>query len=181
MTDPIHDRPDGLPESGAAPAPAALPQAAQHIGELLSFRLSRLAQANDRNGQANLKTTYGLSLLEWRTLGLTHALQQPRFGEITACLSVDKGQLSRAVKALMERGLLETLPDETDRRGIRLRLSAAGASCHQSALDYARSRNTVMLSCLSRDEIQALEHMMDRLEASTPGLSPCLKPDKPCC
>lgn len=72
----------------------------------------------------------------FRPLGLTNgqfsllmALNRPEpptIGQLAPFLAMDRTTLTALVKPLERRGLLEVLPDDSDRRKRRLRLSAEG-------------------------------------------------------
>ena len=148
---------------GSTPAPS---DNAHDIRDLVSFRLSRLVHINNRTGEKRFKTAHNLNLLDWSTLGLTYALDEPYFGDITRYLNVDKGQLSRSVKTLVAAELIESIPDSQDKRRTRLRLTEVGRVRHQEILDYAKSRNDIVLSCLSPQQVEQLDHLLGLLEAS---------------
>lgn len=62
----------------------------------------------------------------------------PRMGEVAEVLAMDRTTLTAALKPLERRGLVEVLPDETDRRTRRLRLTDAGRSVLVEALPVWR-------------------------------------------
>ena len=123
-----------------------------------------LAAANDRMGQRWLKASFDLRVLEWRLLGLTAALEPVRFGTVARRLLIDKGQLSRLVKTLVERGLIETVPDENDQRMIRLKTTDKGRTLHDRALLTAYARNDVIVSALTEAETETLFGLLDKLQ-----------------
>ena len=147
----------------------AAPVVAHHPGigdirDLLTFRLATLAAANDRMGQVWLKSVFGLRLVEWRILGLTAAMEPVRFGDIARRLLIDKGQLSRQVKELVERELIKTVRDKDDQRTIRLVTTASGRALHDRALVMAYARNDVIVSALTEKETETLFRLLDKLQ-----------------
>jgi DNA-binding MarR family transcriptional regulator len=134
------------------------------IRDLLTFRIAMLAAANDRMGQTWLKSDFDLRVLEWRVLGLTAALEPVRFGAIARRLLVDKGQLSRLVKSLVVRGLIETMPDDEDQRTVRLMATPSGRRLHEQALAKALARNDVIVSALTAKETGTLFRLLDKLQ-----------------
>jgi DNA-binding MarR family transcriptional regulator len=137
------------------------------IRELLSFRLWRLTNINDRIAQRLLRERFGISLPEWRILGVTAAREPVRVGALLAELAMDKGQASRLMKALSGRGLIESVPDRHDQRRLVLSLTPAGRQLHDRVLAFARERNDVVLSHLSPE---TAAHLMAALEALSPAL-----------
>ncbi len=62
--------------------------------------------------------------------------------EISEMRMLSKGNVSRAVDGLIQRGLLKRLPDQADRRRVHLLLTDASApiveSIHDAAMDFMR-------------------------------------------
>ena len=153
--------------SGAATSGAAQP--ARHppvddIRDLLTFRLAMLAATGDRLGADWLLRQHGLRLQEWRVLGVVTAMAPVRFGAVAHALLVDKGRLSRVVKGLAGRGLLEAEADVADGRTLLLRPSAAGRLLHDRVLQGALERNQRVLAALSPAEARTLFALLDRLQ-----------------
>ncbi len=156
-----------MPSATATVRPTLQPARHPGIGDirdLLTFRIAMLAAANDRMGQNWLKSSFDLRVLEWRLLGLTAALEPVRFGAVARRLLIDKGQLSRLVKTLVERGLIETVPDEEDQRMIRLTTTEKGRTLHDRALLTAYARNDVVVSALTGAATETLFRLIDQLQ-----------------
>lgn len=133
------------------------------IRDALSFRIARMAAINERAGGIYFQTELGLRLNEWRVLGLVAASGTAAFSDIRDQLLIDKGQLSRVVRTLVDRGLLESRPSESDARQITLALTADGRALHDRAIGFTAERNDSMVSVLSAAECRQLHDMLDRL------------------
>ncbi|MDQ0314268.1 MarR family winged helix-turn-helix transcriptional regulator [Amorphus orientalis] len=138
--------------------------AVDDIRDLVTFRIAMLAATSDRVGQAWMKARFGLSILLWRVLGIVAALEPVRFGEVGHALNLDKGQLSRLVKSLIERGLIEATASEADQRVTILRLTAHGRTVHGEVLEIAKARNNAVLSALDGAEVETLLRLLDKLQ-----------------
>ena len=138
--------------------------AVDDIRGLLTFRIAMLAAANDRMGQSWLQGDFGLRILEWRVLGLVSAMQPVRFGAVARTLLVDKGQLSRLVKQLVERGLIASGADREDQRNVLLSLTDRGRTLHEEVLAVALARNDLVLAALSGEEASMLFRLLDKLQ-----------------
>lgn len=138
--------------------------AVDDIRELLTFRLAMLAAAGDRLGHGWLRREFGLRLQEWRVLGVVTAMAPVRFGTVSQALLLDKGQLSRLVKALASRDLLEARADAQDARTHRLLPTPAGRRLHDAVLPRALERNQRVLAALTPAEAATLFGLLDRLE-----------------
>ena len=144
------------------------------IRDLLSYRLSFLAGLNDRSGHAHMTETFGLTLGEWRVLGNIHDLAPLTLSDLGRAMFLDKGQLSRMVAALVERGWVRDTPSTTDRRTAALSLTVAGLRQHDRIVAYARERNAVLGGVLTGTERHQLDRILAKLatfiEAEHAGL-----------
>lgn len=134
------------------------------IRDLLAFRVAMLAAANDRVGQSWLKAEHGVSLREWRVLGIIAALEPVKFGDVVHGLQLDKGQLSRLVKALVDRGFVGSQGDAGDQRISRLSLTPAGRDLHDVLLQKALRGNDRILAALSAAETETFIRLLDKLQ-----------------
>lgn len=133
------------------------------ITELLSFRLARLVAVNEQAGNHWTSTVFNLRLNEWRVLGLTRALEPVRFQEITRRLMMDKGQLSRIVKALVNRGVISTAPSREDRRSVLLSTTVQGRDLHDKVLPFAQERNEAVVGSLTRKEYAEFSRILQKI------------------
>jgi DNA-binding MarR family transcriptional regulator len=83
--------------------------------------------------------------------------------ELAAHSGRDKGQVARLVGALKERGLLEARADEADRRSVRLTLTAAGRSVHQTLQRRRRRLAEVAVAGLDDAERAQLSALLERV------------------
>lgn len=72
--------------------------------------------------------------------------------------------MSRAVRALLARGLLLREEDAADRRVQRLAMTAAGRGVHAGIVPLARALETELLAGLEATERAALHRLLDALE-----------------
>lgn len=137
--------------------------AADNITELLSFRLARLVAVNEQAGNQWTSTVYNLRLNEWRVLGLTRALEPVGFQEITRRLMMDKGQLSRIVKALVNRGVISASPSREDRRTVILSTTPQGRDLHDRVLPFAQQRNEAVVGSLTPAEYAEFSRILQKI------------------
>lgn len=133
------------------------------IRDLVTFRLAMLAAVSDRVGQSWLKSNFGLNIRQWRVLGVVAALQPVRFGDLVRALQLDKGQLSRLVKTLADDGLVSVEPDPRDQRVTIVALTAKGRATNEEVLRATLQRNEQVLAALTRDEVETLLRLLDKL------------------
>ncbi|MGX1096127.1 MarR family winged helix-turn-helix transcriptional regulator [Amorphus sp. MBR-141] len=134
------------------------------IRDLVAFRVAMLAAANDRVGQSWMKAEHGVSLREWRVLGIIAALEPVKFGDVVHELQLDKGQLSRLVKALVDRRFVQNRVDTGDQRVSRLSLTPAGRDLHGVLLAKALRGNDRILAALSAAETETFIRLLDKLQ-----------------
>jgi DNA-binding MarR family transcriptional regulator len=77
--------------------------------------------------------------------------------------NLDKAQVSRTTKLLVERGLVSKLPCPEDGRCVQLTLTAQGRSCCEQVMPLIQQRNQALLQCLSESEQASLLEMFDRM------------------
>ncbi len=82
----------------------------------------------------------------------------------------DKAQLARLIKGLRDRGLLEALVDETDRRSVKLTLTAEGRTVQRSLKQQGKKLGAKAAAGLSDAEqaqmLALLQRMKENLDAA---------------
>lgn len=146
------------------------------VRELFSYRLARLARANDRDAQGALVNRHGLTLSEWRTLSIIRATQPCALRRLAVEDFIDEGQMSRIVKALVTRGWVLRKVDPQDGRSFALWLTAAGEEACAQIYPEVVEANDAMLSCLSQDEcsqmLAAMQKILDHLRETARPATP---------
>ncbi|MCW5655310.1 MarR family winged helix-turn-helix transcriptional regulator [Hydrogenophaga sp.] len=78
----------------------------------------------------------------------------------------DKAQIARIVKALHERGLLESTPDPQDGRAQRIAPTAQGRAQQQRMRQHQARFERALTAGLDRAERSSLLDLLDRLQAN---------------
>ena len=78
----------------------------------------------------------------------------------------DKAQLTRLIKGLRERGLLDASADEADRRSTRLQLSKEGQALHGRLREIGAALSGAALTGLSEAEQAQLHALLQRVRAN---------------
>ena len=117
-------------EAGAAPP--------LDLEGFLPYRAARLAAALSRGLARRYESRFQVSVAEWRVL--VHLTQQSRISvrDIHVRVDIDRVRVTRAVKRLEARGLVSKFVNETDRRLVRLALTARGARLADNLARVAR-------------------------------------------
>lgn len=145
-----------------------------NVEDFLTFRLTRLANSLRTNLTKPYLESFGLSLPEWRLLALVARFAPMRFSEVTARSGMDKGQVSRTLRAMAERGLTKT--KAIKERGSRstealaapvmVSITPKGAALYKAVLPVARKRQAELLLTLSQAERVQLYSIIDKLSAT---------------
>ena len=111
----------------------------------------------------NLKKLVGLSLMEWRVLAILAVEPGATPGRVIAFTKVNKSVVSRAVNALLQKGLIarEASPDH----GLRthLHLTEAGHLVHDRGIGSRLKAEEQLLANLSLDDRDRLVQTLRRL------------------
>jgi DNA-binding MarR family transcriptional regulator len=140
-------------------------QASHTIRDLLSYRIHRLANALSRGAARRYRESFGVSLMEWRTLALLGDFAPMALKELSRHSGLDKSQVSRVVSTLVARGLILRATGRDDGREIALRLSASGRRTFQGLMDAAHARDEAFLNVLGPEERETLDRAIGKLLA----------------
>jgi DNA-binding MarR family transcriptional regulator/N-acetylglutamate synthase-like GNAT family acetyltransferase len=121
-------------------------------------------------GEGHLGTPY--SLTEVRVLFELAHTERPTASEIAERLGLDRGYLSRTLRAFKKRGLLQTEVGPDDRRQTILRLTAVGKKVFAQLDEGAREEVVAMLAPLGAAEQKTVLTAMDdiRRALGDPGV-----------
>ena len=106
----------------------------------LPFRLNRLAAEISEQLSALYAERFQLDIPQWRVLATLSAGNGWTAKAVVASTRTHKSTISRAVEALTQRGLIEAVQSEDEKRAYRLRLTAKGRKLFREleplVLDY---------------------------------------------
>ena len=102
------------------------------LSEFLPYRLSVASNAVSERVAGVYQTRFGLKVPEWRVIAVVAEQGRLTQAGLVAATQMDKMTVSRAVTALVERGLLTRAP-AGDRRTLELALTDEGNALHIAA------------------------------------------------
>jgi DNA-binding MarR family transcriptional regulator len=135
--------------------------------KFMPFRLSRLAAEVSTALASEYSERYGIDVPEWRviaTLGFRATPCSAQF--ISQRTRTHKSTISRAVTSLLERGAIERVENEDDRREFNLRLSRKGRDLYEELIPLLLRKESIMLSCLSAHERRDFAVLLGKIEKS---------------
>jgi DNA-binding MarR family transcriptional regulator len=133
----------------------------------MPFRLSRLAAEVSMALASEYAERYGLDVPAWRvmaTLGFRETPCSAQF--ISQCTRTHKSTISRAVTSLLERGVIERVENENDRREFNLQLTRKGRKLYEELFPRLLHKEQDILSCLSPREQKDFAMLLGKIEQS---------------
>ncbi len=141
------------------------------IETFLTFRISRLAMALERENQRLLRTRIGVGINEWRILASLRRLGPASPSELAAFTCLDRALVSRALRALVSAKLVVRRTSRADRRVSRIHLTASGARAVAKMAPLALARQRRLRGLLTKAENRAIDGMLDRLRSAVEAAS----------
>ena len=139
--------------------PAANPEILERLHLLVSAFHRRMHEAVREDGE-------GLAPMEARTLRFLAHHDGSTQRDMTQHTGRDKAQIARIVKALLERGLVQSTPDPEDGRSQRLRLTAAGRAMQRRMQQHRARFEQALARGFEESEQAALVAQLDRMVAN---------------
>ena len=137
--------------------PAAL------LGRTVTHRLHMLQKLTDRVSQQAYLDKTGMPLGEGRCLAAVGTFSPLSVSDLAVRANLDKAQASRAAQALLDQGLVSKEASAVDGRGVVLSLTSDGAQVWRRLMKVIRDRNDEIVACLTPDERETLDKLLDRL------------------
>lgn len=115
-----------------------------------------------RSGVLAQRRHFDLSELEWRVMTQVAKFGPLSLNGLAELLLQDRGQLSRTVKAMVERNLLtrERKPGGPE---IVIELSEEGAALHSRMIERAIARDHALTEGIAPEDIATLWRVLDRM------------------
>ena len=122
------------------------------ISNLFSRKVSSYVRAN-----------YQIGLGEWRILANLAREPDIPASKISQNNVMDKGQVSRAMKSLQTKGLVEVIEKGDKSRNNPARLTKKGVATHRAILPFIEARYDEMMDGLTEDEVEQLFEILQKL------------------
>lgn len=130
-------------------------------------RLGRVGQLGRHRIEAGLGR-YDLTIAEFDVLAALRRAGPPfrlTPTQLYSGLMLSSGAMTNRIDRLEQRGLVERLPDPSDRRGVLVGLTAAGVERIDRAVEGHLDHERAVLAPLTRDEQRQLDGLLRKLLA----------------
>lgn len=134
------------------------------LEQFLPYRLARAAEQVSRQFALLYRDRHGMTRPEWRTLATIGQFRKITATAIGQHSSMHKTKVSRAIKALEERGWITRQADATDRRIEHLELTRDGRTHYMELVQLARSYEARLKAALGAAATAELEAGISAVE-----------------
>jgi len=142
------------------------------LERFLPYRLSLLTNTVSVGIAQSYRDKYDISVMEWRILAVLGRYPGLTASEIVDRTAMDKVAISRAVKNLVKKDLLQRKTDQEDRRRILLFVTATrGAQMLAEVMPLAQQYEAKLLGCLDNKERKALSKAIQTLQVQAQSLN----------
>lgn len=131
----------------------------------LTFRVSRVAQEFANQASHVLKKHSVFNLSEWRMMVLIMRAEVESAAELVELTRFDRALVSRSLKSLQQRQLLELKPNPEDGRRQIIQVTAAGKQAFDQAEGAMKRRQDKIMGQFSAEEMEVLFDALDRMHA----------------
>lgn len=118
----------------------------------------------------------GMTVAQAATLEALQKEDDLRLGTLAQCLGIDKSTLTRNVSRLKDLGLVETIPDPSDRRAAVARLTGEGRMAArriaQIEAEFARSVNDALGPAGAEETLHVLDRLLAAVRSASEGCCP---------
>jgi DNA-binding MarR family transcriptional regulator len=149
------------------------------IDDLLLYRLSQLSAAAGAMVVRLCEGRHGVTRREWGVVAQLYGHPGLLPSELAERMRRDRARTSRALTALLGKGLIERVTLPHDRRSARVSLTPAGRQLYEVLMPQVQAINSEVLKALQPDEVARFDEYLDRLQAQAQTLRVQLSPDLP--
>jgi len=134
-----------------------------------AYRITYLANAIVFPAYADIKRDFGLVRAEYILLVCLSHFEELTAQDVARISRRPRNTISRAVHRMLETHLLERVPDPSDGRQARLRITPAGRDLHERIATYLTDRQNAVLGGLTAQERRTLAQILKKaaLHAAT--------------
>lgn len=132
--------------------------------DFVAFKVERVHSKLTAQATKLLAERCGLTPRQWWIIADLMAEAPETATELARISDVDKGLLSRNLKTLKEKGLVEMRRDPSDQRQQLIALTEAGRAKHAETLPLMRARNQHLTAGVSPEDMRTTMDVLSALE-----------------
>ncbi len=135
----------------------------QRLDELLNYRLTRLLAKSSAPGIRLFEGSYGVSRREWRLVGLVAVYGSTSPSELATLAHLDRPCVSRAIRELVEKGLLVRTGLPNDHRRARVDITEKGKKLYEVVFPQVVHIHKAILEILTTEQLAAFDTALELL------------------
>lgn len=130
--------------------------------ELIMVRLARIADLISISGNRTYEPQFGIRNTEHHIFGILAELDQATVSDISRRANIDKAWISRSLRQLLERGLVERNSHPRDNRYTMYSLTDKALELIDRMQPVSMERQAKLLKGLDKREVQRLLDALER-------------------
>lgn len=136
------------------------------VDAFITTLMSQVGNALRRTLTVPYAEQFGLSVSQWRVLSLVAHAGRIAFSDLVAQSTSDKALVSRTLRLLEGRGLVQLESEGAGpRKKMWCRVTPQGEALHREAIPIARARQAAVIRLLPPEERDAMYRALMRLRA----------------
>jgi DNA-binding MarR family transcriptional regulator len=136
------------------------------VDDFITTLMSQVGNALRRTITVPYAEKHDLTVSEWRLLALIAHSKRLAFSDLVVQSTSDKALVSRALKRLQAKGLVDLQGEgNTPRKKIFCRITEQGEALHAQVMPLARASQAAAIRALPEDERNAMYRALMRLRA----------------
>lgn len=137
-----------------------------YLDRFAQYYFAAISNTFSRTVSSFVRQSYGIGLSEWRVL--SNIAQEPNLtaAQISQNNVMDKGLISRSLKSLQAKGLIEVLEHEPGGRNNPARLTDSGIAMHAEIAPFVQAQYSLLMTGISEEEEEALFKILNKLMAN---------------
>ncbi len=137
----------------------------------MPYRLSVASNRASRWVARSYEDKFGLSIWQWRVIAVLGGADRLTAQDLASATAMDKVTVSRAVSALIERGMITRQKHESDGRSALIALTPTGREVYDEVAPIALKHEADLLSGLTESEVEQLSELLQRIESRAEALA----------
>ena len=133
------------------------------LERFLPYRISILSNRISGIIAKTYKNKFALSVNEWRIMAMLGEYPGASADEVSAKIQIEKSIVSRALKNLLLRTLVERVVDSEDRRRHNLSLSVTGLDIYNQIVPVSYNYEQQLLTCFTEKEKALFDTLREKL------------------